>query len=40
MPKQPIEAMFDYMYRELPEFLEEQRDHAIQYGDSDGGHHA
>ncbi|MDH5502300.1 MAG: pyruvate dehydrogenase (acetyl-transferring) E1 component subunit alpha [Gammaproteobacteria bacterium] len=38
-PKQPIEAMFDYMYKELPEFLEEQRDHAIQYGDNDGGHH-
>jgi hypothetical protein len=31
--------MFDYMYEELPEFLEEQRDHAIQYGDSNGGHH-
>ncbi len=39
-PKQPIEAMFDYMYQELPEFLEEQRDHAIKYGDSNGGHHA
>jgi 2-oxoisovalerate dehydrogenase E1 component alpha subunit len=39
MPKQPIEAMFNYMYRDLPEFLEEQRDHAIQYGDSNGGHH-
>jgi pyruvate dehydrogenase E1 component alpha subunit len=38
-PKQPIESMFDYMYKELPEFLEEQRDHAIQYGDSNGGHH-
>ena len=40
MPKQPIEAMFDYMYKELPEFLEEQRDHAMQYGDSNGSHHA
>jgi pyruvate dehydrogenase E1 component alpha subunit len=40
MPRQPIEAMFDYMYRELPEFLEEQRDHAARYGDSNGGHHA
>lgn len=38
-PKQPIESMFDYMYKELPEFLEEQRDHAIQYGDTNGGHH-
>jgi pyruvate dehydrogenase E1 component alpha subunit len=38
-PKPPIESMFDYMYEELPEFLEEQRDHAIQYGDTNGGHH-
>jgi pyruvate dehydrogenase E1 component alpha subunit len=35
-PKAPVESMFDYMYAELPEFLEEQRDHAMQYGgDSD-----
>jgi pyruvate dehydrogenase E1 component alpha subunit len=39
-PKAPIEAMFDYMYAELPEFLVEQREHAMQYGDSEGGHHA
>jgi pyruvate dehydrogenase E1 component alpha subunit len=38
-PKQPIESMFDYMYRDLPEFLEEQRDHAAEYGDTNGGHH-
>jgi pyruvate dehydrogenase E1 component alpha subunit len=31
-PKAPVESMFDYMYAELPEFLEEQRDHAVQYG--------
>jgi 2-oxoisovalerate dehydrogenase E1 component alpha subunit len=38
-PKAPIESMFDYMYQDLPEFLEEQRDHAIRYGDKNGGHH-
>jgi 2-oxoisovalerate dehydrogenase E1 component alpha subunit len=38
-PKAPVEAMFDYMYKDLPEFLEEQRDHAIRYGDTNGGHH-
>lgn len=38
-PKAPVESMFDHMYEELPEFLEEQRDHAIQYGDADGDHH-
>jgi pyruvate dehydrogenase E1 component alpha subunit len=37
-PKAPIESMFDYMYEELPEFLQEQRDHAIRYKDSGGGH--
>jgi len=37
-PKAPVESMFDYMYADLPEFLEEQRDHAMQYGkDGDGG---
>ena len=38
-PKPTVESMFDYMYRELPEFLEEQRDHAVRYGNSGGGHH-
>jgi pyruvate dehydrogenase E1 component alpha subunit len=38
-PKAPIESMFDYMYAELPEFLEEQRDHAMRYEDSEGSHH-
>ena len=38
-PKAPVESMFDYMYSELPEFLEEQRDHAMQYGDTSGGDH-
>ncbi len=38
-PKQPIESMFDYMYADLPEFLEEQRAHAIRYKDSNGGQH-
>ena len=37
--KAPVESMFDYMYEELPEFLEEQRDHAMQYGDTNGGDH-
>ena len=39
-PKAPVESMFDYMYAELPEFLEEQRDHAMHYGgDGDGDPH-
>jgi len=38
-PKAPVESMFDYMYEELPEFLEEQREHAMQYGDTNGGQH-
>ena len=37
--KAPVESMFDHMYEELPEFLEEQRDHAMQYGDTNGGDH-
>jgi hypothetical protein len=31
--------MFDYMYAELPEFLEEQREHAMHYGGGDGDPH-
>jgi hypothetical protein len=27
------------MYEELPYFLEEQREHAMQYGDADGSGH-
>lgn len=38
-PKAPVESMFDYMYAELPEFLEEQREHAMRYADSNGGSH-
>ena len=42
-PKAPVESMFDYMYEALPESLEEQREHAMRYGDgsanADGGHH-
>jgi len=38
-PKPPVEAMFDYMYEKLPEALEEQRDHAIRYADTNGGEH-
>ena len=38
-PKPPVESMFDYMYKDLPEFLEEQRDHAIRYADKNGGEH-
>jgi pyruvate dehydrogenase E1 component alpha subunit len=37
--KAPVEAMFDYMYRDLPEFLDEQRDHAMHYADRNGGSH-
>jgi len=35
---QPVTAMFDYMYDELPHDLVEQRAHAEQFAD-DGGHH-
>jgi len=38
-PKPAVESMFDYMYEELPEFLEEQRDHARKYADKNGGEH-
>ena len=38
-PKPPPEAMFDYLYEELPEALEEQRQHAIDYSDTNGGSH-
>ena len=38
-PKQPPEAMFDYLYDELPELLEEQRQHAIDYSDTNGSPH-
>jgi hypothetical protein len=37
--KAPVESMFDYMYAELPEFLEEQREHAMRYADTHGGSH-
>jgi pyruvate dehydrogenase E1 component alpha subunit len=37
--KAPVESMFDHMYAELPEFLEEQRDHAVRYGGTNGGQH-
>lgn len=35
---QPVGAMFDYLYAELPEALEEQRDEAERFAGS-GGHH-
>ncbi len=38
-PKQPVESMFDFMYEELPESLEEQRAHAIRYAGTNGGEH-
>ena len=38
-PKQPVESMFDYMYKDLPEPLEEQREHAIKYADTNGSDH-
>jgi hypothetical protein len=31
--------MFDYMYEELPESLEEQREDAIRYADTNGSDH-
>jgi pyruvate dehydrogenase E1 component alpha subunit len=38
-PKAPVESMFDYMYEELPESLEEQREDAIRYADTNGSDH-
>jgi len=38
-PQPPVESMFDYMYEELPESLEEQRENAIRYADTNGGEH-
>ena len=37
-PKAPVESMFDFMYQDLPDALEEQRAHAMRYKDSGGGH--
>jgi 2-oxoisovalerate dehydrogenase E1 component alpha subunit len=38
-PKYPIEHIFDYMYAELPETYEEQREHAIRYAGGEDDHH-
>ena len=35
---QPVESMFDYLYAELPEVMEEQRETARKFAGS-GGHH-
>ena len=35
---QPVESMFDYLYAELPEVMEEQREAAKKFAGS-GGHH-
>ena len=37
-PKAPIESMFDDMYEKLPEFLVEQRAHAMRYRNRGGSH--
>lgn len=31
-----VESMFDYLFAELPEFLQEQREHAVGYGNKNG----
>ena len=38
-PKPDIESMFDHMYAQWPEQLEEQRQHAIRYGGTNGDSH-
>lgn len=38
-PKAPVESIFDDMYAELPESLEEQRDHAMQYAEAQSNGH-
>lgn len=37
-PRQPLESMFDYMYAELPEPLEEQRAAALAAGETESAH--
>jgi pyruvate dehydrogenase E1 component alpha subunit len=37
-PVQPTGAMFDYMYKDLPEAMREQRETAIRYGASGEDH--
>ncbi len=37
-PRMPVSAMFDHMYDELPESLQEQRANALRYEGSGGGH--
>ncbi|MEO0973383.1 MAG: pyruvate dehydrogenase (acetyl-transferring) E1 component subunit alpha [Pseudomonadota bacterium] len=37
-PMPSVESMFDYMYEELPQSLVEQRDYAVRYERTDGGH--
>ena len=37
-PIQPAGAMFDYMFAELPESLKWQRELALEYEPSEGGH--
>ena len=36
--KMPVTAMFDHMYDELPEAMQEQRENAIRFEGSGGGH--
>ncbi|HEX2139650.1 MAG TPA: pyruvate dehydrogenase (acetyl-transferring) E1 component subunit alpha [Woeseiaceae bacterium] len=38
-PKYPVEGIFDHMYAELPESLEEQREHAMRYATDEDDHH-
>ncbi|NNF68112.1 MAG: pyruvate dehydrogenase (acetyl-transferring) E1 component subunit alpha [Gammaproteobacteria bacterium] len=37
--RMPVTAMFDHMYEELPEAMQDQRGTAIRYENSGGGHH-
>ena len=37
-PVQATETMFDFMYEELPEAMQEQKETAITYKDTGGGH--
>ena len=38
-PKPSIESMFDHMYAEWPDLMEEQREHALRYDGSNGDQH-
>jgi TPP-dependent pyruvate/acetoin dehydrogenase alpha subunit len=39
-PKQPVQAMFDFLFERLPKHLQEQREQARRYASQNGKHGA